>query len=120
MVAGATGDDTAPVGGKSKFIDLLYPVRFAPVGGDCLTAMVMQAPPCPRKGYGPLTPIAKNCRFACGGADDGLCRMTAGAVSTQAWRLALSGRVTPVGGDCLTAMVMRTLPCTCKGYSPLS
>ena len=43
---------------------------------------------------GALTALrAQNCRFACGGADDGLCRMTAGAVRGQAWRLALSGLV---------------------------
>ena len=51
---------------------------------------------------------------------DCLCCMTAGAVSTQAWRLALSGSGAPFGVDCLAAMVMRAPPCLCKGHCPLT
>ena len=64
---GAAGAVSSPFGGRRKSADLLYPVRVTPVGGDCLAAMVMRAPPCTRKGHCPLTPIAQNCRFACGG-----------------------------------------------------
>ncbi len=40
---------------------LLLWVRFPPCGGDCLSAIVLRAPPCTRKGHRPLTQVGASC-----------------------------------------------------------
>ena len=37
--------------------------RGLPVGGDCLAAIIMRAPPCTRKGHPPLTRIGAKLTF---------------------------------------------------------
>ena len=60
---GAAGAVSSPFGGRRKSADLLYPVRLAPDGGNCLAAMVMRAPPCTRKGPRSLTRIGAKLSF---------------------------------------------------------
>ena len=53
-----------PGGNKKRKTDvLLYGGVGAPVGGDCLAAIIMRAPPCTRKGHPPLTRIGAKLTF---------------------------------------------------------